>query len=513
MLKNPIYRIAAVAVFMASLSSCTKQPDITPSHSVPVGPVSQDIGANYRFDWETATKMPKSALAGTPDVFMPWQSQGGTPINPGFVNDYKASDGWELVYNSFAPDNFPNAGDQGTIATVSRQPSGGLYFALYNRYRGLLRYYFYTPPSTFTNSTQFSHGLQLYSTASSTKALNFEGKDVVDITQNSTGFLQTNTNGIAYDGGWYAMQYEIAYDPTLTGSTYPNPGFEWQIRTTTVTSIKLDGQETSTIKGTATKADPPAGFDWFGATLGAIEIVSGIVTGNATTGIKGVAEAIGSGTSGSTKDFLSGIFGQTSSGNQTIDLTLSGTIQTTGTATTTVPFKQNSFAFPGQNAGANGIAPLYSQTLGVFNLSQKPTVTRRYTMNRSTIRGGYNEYNYDYALNTASVRSALQFNNPGVFNSDPVKGATIEDLTVSLVVLNPGPLWSSGDTYETIGSGFAYTNSSSSTALVSLVYGGTAMSGGIAGTPLARVSFWVKPNNGSPRTLIVKSFYVNVQNI
>ena len=184
------------------------------------------------------------------------------------------------------------------------------------------------------------------------------------------------------------MQYEIAYDPTLTGSTYPNPGFEWQIRTKTVTSVKLDGQENSTIKGTDNKANLPAGFDWFGATLGAIEIVSSIVTGNATSGIKGVAEAIGSGASGSTKDFLSGIFGQTSNGNQTIDLTLSGTIQTTGTATTTVPFKQNSFALSGQNAGANGIAPLYSQTLGVFNLSQKPTVTRHYTMNRSTIRGG-----------------------------------------------------------------------------------------------------------------------------
>lgn len=512
MSKRSLYRVATAALLAASLGSCTRQADIAPSNPIPTKAKINDALANYPFDWELATKMPKSSLPGAPDVPMPWRSQAGTPINPGFVNDYKSSDGWELVYNSFAPDNFPNSGDQGTNATVSGQPGGGLYFALYNRYRGLLRYYFYTPPATYTNSTQFSHGLSLYSTGTPSKALNFEGKDIVDVAQSSSSFLQTNMDGIAYSGGWYAMQYEIAYDPALANTTYPNPGFDWRIRTTTVTNIKLDGKETSTIKGTSTKADPPSGFDWFGATLGAVEIVSSIVSGSASGPVQGVAEAISSGSSGSTKDFLSGIFGQTSSGAQTIDLTLSGTIETTGTATTNTPFLINSFAFPGQQAGANGIAPLYSQPIGLFNLGQRPTVTRQYRMTRSTVRGGDNDYSYTFALNTATVRNALQF-NPAIFGLSTAKGATYEDLTVSLVVLNPSSLWSTGSTRETIGSGYGYSESSNTTAYLNLAYYGPAMSGGFPGRPVARVSFWVKPNNNSPRVLVVKSFAVNVQNI
>jgi hypothetical protein len=496
------------------LASCTKQLDVIPSNPTPTSSKSHDALANYPFNWELALKMPKTSLPGAPDVPMPWKSQVGTPINPGIINDYKESDGWELVYNSFSPDNFPNSSDQGTIATVSGQPSGGLYFALYNRYRGLLRYYYYTPPATYTNSTQFSHGLSLYSNGSSSKVLNFVGKNIVDpIAPNTNSFLQTNADGIAYGGGWYAMQYELAYDPALAGTTYPNPGFEWTIRTITTTDITLDGKETSTIKGTSTKADPPSGFNWIGATLGAIEIVSGIVSGTAATdAIAGVAQAINSGSSGSTKDFLSGTFGQTSSGDQTIDLTMTGTITTTGNAVTNLPFLDNSFALPGQQAG-NGIAPLYLKPVGVFNLSQRPTVTKHSVIQRSPIRGGNSDYSCDFALNTAAVRSLIQYNNVLFDPSDP-KGASLDEVSVSLVVLNPGPLWYSADTRETIGSGFGYSSSpSTTTAYVNLSYNGSALSGGITGVPVVRVSLWLKPNNGSPRVHIVKSFVADVQTI
>ena len=502
-----------VALVAASLWGCNKEPNIAPTTSsqLTARPSNQDVGANYFFDWETALKMPKSSLPGAPDVFLPWQSQGGTPVDAAIAGDYKKADGWELVYNTFMPDNFPTTGNLGTVATVTQQPAGGLYFTLYNRYRGLLRFYFYTPPATFTNSTQYSHGLQVYTTGNTTKALNFEGRDIVDVNQNATQFLQTSKTGIAYDGGWYVTQYEIAYDPTLAGTTYPNPGFSWKIWTTNITNIKSDGLETSTIKGSITKADPPSGFDWFGVTSGVLDIVSSVVGAlDPAKGLtKGINAAIQSGTSGSAKDFLSGIFGQTSSGNRTVDLTLSGTIETTGTATSTVPFKDNAFAFPAQIGGTDGRAPLYSKPLGVFNLGQKPTVTRHYMIKRSPIRGGDNDYSYGFNLNGQSVLNSIQFNS-NIFNSNP-DGATVEGLSVALVVLNPGTAWGSSETRETIGSGYGYSSGINSSYTVDLGYYGPSMYGGAPGIPVVRVSFWVKPNNGAPRTLIVKSFAANLQ--
>jgi hypothetical protein len=516
MKQNLAYKTVTAVLLVASLWGCTKEQGITPtSGPITARPINQDVGANYDFDWENALKMPKSSLQGAPDVFPPWKSQGGTAINAAIVQDYKKVDGWKLVYNTFMPDNYPNPGDQGTYATATQKPAGGLYFALYNKYRGLLRYYFYTPPGVFTNSKQYSHGLQVYTAGNTTKAFNFEGVAVVDVDQSISQFLQTNKTGIALDGGWYAMQYEIAYDPTIANTTYPNPGFNWNVFTTSVTDIKLDGVLDGKINGTITKADPPAGFDWFSPTSAALDILSTVFTAtlgtDATAIQKGALAAVNSGTSGSAKDFLSGLFGKTSSGAETVDLTLNATIELTGTATSTSPYVSNAFVFPGQSAGTNGLPPLYSQPLGLFNLGQKATVTRQYGFVRSPLRGGNNEYTYDYNLDASSVLNALQF-NPNTFNATP-EGATVEGLVVQLVVLNPGPLWNSAQTRETIGSGFGYSSQTSTGGVVSvnLGYSGTSMYGGPAGVPVARVSFFVKPNNGSPRTLVVKSFALNVQ--
>ncbi len=104
------------------VTGCTKklQDDITlPDIETKNGPIPP-----YVFDWETTTYMPSQpAQPGVNPVPMPWNS-GTTAIDPNIVSDYRKSEGWELVWNTFGP----------TI--LLNDPGYSYYFALYNRYRG-----------------------------------------------------------------------------------------------------------------------------------------------------------------------------------------------------------------------------------------------------------------------------------------------------------------------------------------------------------------------------------------
>jgi hypothetical protein len=73
------------------------------------------------------------------------------------------------VYNSFDP-NSPG-------------PLEDPYFILYNRYRGLMRIYFFMTSQVSANSDYLVDGLTA-STSGTTSLLNFLGNDIVDDSQN-----------------------------------------------------------------------------------------------------------------------------------------------------------------------------------------------------------------------------------------------------------------------------------------------------------------------------------------
>ena len=78
----------------------------------------------YPFEWETAEFMP------TPSnivVRVPWSNSVNILYDPIIRYDFKSIDGWKLLYNTFNPNYF----------------ASGHFFALYNKYRGILRYYIY----------------------------------------------------------------------------------------------------------------------------------------------------------------------------------------------------------------------------------------------------------------------------------------------------------------------------------------------------------------------------------
>ena len=112
----------------------------------------------YVMDWEAGDYLPSSPANVVP---FPWKGLIGS--NSSFlVQDYKSSDGWNLVYNTFSPTASPY---------FSTMPPGGLYFALYNRYRGLLRFYLYSPPGWIASSSNIQHGLSLSPTGSTSSSM------------------------------------------------------------------------------------------------------------------------------------------------------------------------------------------------------------------------------------------------------------------------------------------------------------------------------------------------------
>lgn len=461
---------------------------------------------NYPFNWMTATEMPVSPSSPN-DPSMPWQSQSGSYIDAYLVNDYNYNDGWRLVYNTFNPT---------VIATATGEPAGGLYFAIYNRFRGLLRFYLYIPPGLFGNSSDIEHGLSVYSdNGSTTSMLNFEGSDLIDPSINIDSITKTNNNGVAVGGGWYAMQYEIAYDPNFASTVYPDLGFAWNSRTVNITQIQVDGSQTGTISGNITKQS--GGFNWpgtlFNIGLGAAEIY-GTAGANAFGGLaQKLIKGTNGGFSGTLSGLFSGIFGGNGADTEEVDLKMNTDISLNGTLTGSQPLVPNTLVVPGQTQGntVGAPPPLISQPLGVFNLTGRPiineTTTESQVTNPPGMSGIYNQYVNSYSVD-GNIFNQLFVTNPEIINSAD-SGAQIENLETEAVILNPvipsNPYaLQIGGTLDTIGNYIAITGTSVGTTYT--VVRNQPPNDSVA----VRVSFNVVPNNGARSSLIVKTFIANL---
>ena len=500
-------------------TACQKEAPLAPSSTIPVKHTNQDIEAHYPgFDWDNPNTIMMPVATGqanpnfvSPTVYVPWRSNGGTPLDAGIVNDYHKVDGWELVYDTFAPDNFPRAGLIGAMATTGGQPGGGLYFALYNRYRGVLRYYMYIPPGLFGSSTQLAHGLGIYSSGNTTKMLNFEGVDIVDPNNNSTGFTKTSKDGISATGGWYAMQYQLAYDPAFASTTFPNPGFEWRTRSISTTQIYSEGVEIGTLAGTIVTPKPD--FDWLSAALGVVEAV-GVGTLDSSKGgiTANLANAASGGIAGSALGALQGLYQAINGGptTQTVNLAINSNITTKGTSTTSQPYQFNSMPFPGQLVGStNGVPPLVSHPLGLFNISGRPMVTVKTTPGPPPAnRTSPTTSRYAYTIDRVAVQALIQA-NPSVFNADPT-GATLINFNAEVLVIHPAnTLYRSGNTRTDIGHLSVYSGSTVQFSISSIDVP-PPPSENVA----VRISFRAAINNtATPNPFVVRTFKADLTQI
>jgi len=484
--------------FVLLLAGCKKE---FTNNSILVNSIKTKDGfPNQSFNWETQTLMMQGVAAGPLNPSLPWSSQSGSYVNANIITDYKSNDGWVLVYNTFNPSYY-----------TANAASGGLYFALYNKYRGLLRYYLYVPAGQFGGGVNIQHGLSIYlGTGLTTTMLNFDGTDIVDPSATNLSFTKTNNVGIAQQGGWYDMQYEIAYDHTFSSAVFPNLGIAWNSRTITISDIKINGTEAGTETGSITQQGNNG--------LGSV-IINGVaaaaeIWGISDAGIAGsrLQSAASGGLAGNLTGFFSGIFGGNSNNTQEVDLKMNSTIALTGTITTPNSLAPNTFVFPGESiASGNGsFPPLYTSLLGVFNLNDRPIVNVHTTTSSVLVNDGgvlipETQYLNVYTVNTSNFNSLFTV-NPAVITS-----ASISNLKTQVVLLNPSTIYGfqPNGNRETIGNYIAYTSYSALSTTYTKEHGPQPVNSLAA----VRVSFDVVPTNGAPKSTIVKTFFANIVNI
>ncbi|MCE8949314.1 hypothetical protein [Bacteroides thetaiotaomicron] len=345
------------------------------------------------FDWENADWMPTPSMQSR--ISVPWTGQGSLAGTYGLdiVNDRRAFDGWELLYNTF---------DSNATA-----PLVNPYFVLYNKYRGIMRIYLYLTTSFVTTSSYIQDGLTIISNRQ-TSILNYLGQEIIDIDKESNKqYMQMQPAPI--DGSlplaanrWYMMQYEMAYDPNLANLPFKDIQFSWTLNYYNVQQIKLGGKMVGSLNGTIGSASSPS---FFTSLVGAGKTVgTGVLAGlgkdliskntiNAETGenklglpnstfkdvAKGVSTAlsVASGNwAGAVVKLLSAIAGGSSSAPTPISMTLKASIEMNGTGTEGGAFPSTpvSFWIPGTNitSEASGFIPLYNKSLGVLYLREKP---------------------------------------------------------------------------------------------------------------------------------------------
>jgi len=452
------------------------------------------------FDWENATYMPTKPANIVP---VPWQGPVGG-IDGDIANDYKKSEGWELVYNTFNTNASPYIG---------QTPPGGLYFALYNKFRGLLRFYLYIPEGTATPSSSIAHGLSLYPQGVSTSSLlNFGSGDVVDVSTNTSSILKTNSQQLNLLGNWVAAQYEIAYDPNVKNTSFPNLGFQWTARTLNITDVSLKGTQVGTVSGTI--STPAGGFNLesllnnisngqmqvFG--LSEINKLKAKAPADSplATLLNSLSSTVTGFLNGNVSGVFSAIFGKSGS-SQRVNLDLKTEIEVTGTATNSVGITNPFFVISGQSNAttANGLIPAYNAPLGVFNVSSQPEIayTVRMTREGSPREGFKIRGSVEDIKKPSSLASLIVF-NPNVINSTVASAQVVKEELI--FIPDPGA-WTGLSSYgaertESINNNTVYINPT-----------GFSFRGGVQPFKVGwRYTIKVTPKNGSPEVNIVKTF-------
>lgn len=442
-MKKRFYLLALSVI----LFGCKKQDNdsvirVDSSQKTTGGPIP-----SYNFDWENTTYLP-SASTSVNQVPMPWNS-GTTAIDVNVAFDYKRVDGWELVYNSFSPTVYLN------------DPNYTYFFALYNKYRGLLRFYLWHPSSS--NATDFAtHKLSLYGNNVVSNMLQFNGNeniDILNLDQNGYNVIQQqpiNSSG----GTWYAFQYEMAYDPTIATSTFPSTGLTWNSGWSSITSFNLLGSTTGTLKGTI--GAPSTGFN-FGSflTKSAINFV-GEYGYNAYLGafigeqqaLTNLNNTITNARNGVVKGLLNGILGIGGTAPQPISLTLNTETKITGNSVTNGGMVNMKLILPGQQNSltADGLTPSYNNVMGLFKLQSKPIVhmsAQTYTVyDDDPIYAGAVEYE---DLHLSLDQNSIQFIwNPAIVNSS-FSGVTISNIRKQVILMDGDFQENAGNSISEIG--------------------------------------------------------------
>ncbi|WP_321332120.1 hypothetical protein [uncultured Bacteroides sp.] len=417
------------------------------------------------FDWENAEWLPTPPSQSP--IPSPWVGKESIASVYGndIISDRKASDGWELMYSLF----------DSTAPGQLIDP----YFILYNKYRGIMRIFFYITTELVIPSSYLQDGISIVSDQQ-TSMFNFLGQDIIDATANKSQYYQMQPAPI--DGSlpleinrWHMMQYEIAYDPNISKIPYQNIQLCWGMNYFSVDSLNLGGkyiEKINGVVGSSSEKNIFSSLTRMGKVLGS-GVFAGIgkdfitrnmineKTGENNIGLpKNTFKSIYSGVNSAISTALGHLpdtdikLLSTSIGGSSVTTTMSYTINSeinlvgSGKDAGTFPANPVTFWVPGTNIASNavGYIPLYNEKLGVFNFSadtQRPIIDFKVTKETSEQRPEWDEHTGVKNINKYSLKypSRIDYSkfliiNPEVLKIAKVKIERQDLITVERVCIN-----------------------------------------------------------------------------
>lgn len=466
------------------------------------------------FDWETADYMPTPN--GYEPIPSPWNGAGslvGT-YDLSVLNDRKKSDGWTLLYNSFTTDATKYASNP--------------YFVIYNKYRGIMRVFYYVTTEFITTSSFVMDNLHIISRY---PIRMFSFADNVLVNGSNTRVELTHIQPKASDGSlpvashkWYMAQYEMAYDPSIVSIPYNQVMLDFNLNYRQISELKLNGTQIGELKGTigeqskgefnkALKSEIKEGgkavlsnvsydllkkaqIDESGLnTLGVNKrIFSSVIKSVSKLSSSSIGDFCGA-----TLGVFSSIFGGTKTNSTPFTANINTSFEGKGNIENDGSFPSMPIAMymPGTNipVGATGMMPLYNKPLGVFNMKGTPIIY----LTHSIIRRNRHDDPYNPGATITEVTEKLScgqaqsYEQYLQFNPEVQKIADVSVVKEQLFALDDA--------------GNYYSNREFS-----------AYSSGEFGAPIENipnVTFYVyftiavKPKDGSPSTYISKSFVLD----
>ena len=472
--------------------------------------------ASTAFDWENVERMP--APVNQPTILSPWSSGANIAFPAFFIEDRFKSNGWELVYNSFS-------------TTESINPK---FFIIYNKFRGLLRAFFYLDPTSPIPSTYVSHSLKLKDNES-IPVLNFGSDEIASLVKNVKEISQVQPYRTSATGCWYGAEFEMNYTPAIRNIPAQSSLLQWDVSSTNISQITINGTSEGTIKGTMVQSVAGPGNILNSSLKGAVQI-SGKNIGEEIAKnsliqsefLKTFVSALGSGSyTAAAGKILSAIFGGSSSTtSQVINLKSATSYKLSGSINDSYLIASPVLVPPGASNSSNqlGVLPLYNKVLGVFTLDKTPIVNATATEEWHTERGEPGDRDERFSIFNPSDYRLVQnsYNivfNPDIINTSP-DGARVENLKQELVQREKD-----GNQINVFPINYEFSNHYS----ITVGNVGSDGNGGYIPQPsdpspwdsneqlmtgfFLRITFDVVPNNGSPGSTIVKTFKIKANPI
>ena len=413
------------------------------------------------FDWENLEYLPLPAGTNAA-IPMPWSNSAKRCFSDDIRYDMKKSDGWALYLSSFSGQMNP----------------GVKTFTLYNKYSGIIRYYYYaqgTVSGTVADYNILLNEIKTIGTHSSVSpVLNFANQKIVDLNTNATSCFTIDPQQLS-DATWFAWEYELAFDKDIYAQN-PNSfmlGLNYGM--IKKNSLILNGKQLDNLSAKIRFSDAQYGFgDTYSgdATL----ILYGKNDLNQTSNVLSVSDlAILDQTYKQQKydNLLNATINYNSIGEIQWNANLSISSPPNGVG---LPGGTDSFVVSGaDNSVVIGLSSFYTKAPGVFYLNSKPEVG---FMKLAT---GNNPY--IYTLDTKSVEY--------IFNPAVTEIADIKNIAQEVVATQ------NDDIFENFSQVKLYTGQKLSSNIPLVVQG-------------VRVSFDVVPKDGGKTVHIVKTFKADI---